>query len=147
MKNILFLKFDCSTVELQLPKNGNFSNSLCFFECVFHELLRKLEEYNRRNDEIEDLAYKTLEGTVYQSRLAEKVGRSRGDGLVMLEQNFSGTEIAKLQITEIVDDLVENGEVFKGDLSRYSDEVVAKLKILEEVGKGFQDSIKCTEFK
>ena len=84
---------------------------------------------------------------MYQSRLAEKVGRSRGDGLVMLEQNFSGTEIAKLQITEIVDDLVENGEVFKGDLSRYSDEVVAKLKLLEEVGKGFQDSIKCTEFK
>ena len=68
---------------------------------------------------------------MYQSRLAEKVGRSRGHGLVMLEQNFSGTEIAKLQITEIVDDLVENGEVFKGDLSRYSDEVVAKLKILE----------------
>ena len=93
------------------------------------------------------MAYKTLDGTVYQSRLAEKVARSRGDGLVMLEQNFSGTEIAKLQITEIVDDLVKNGEVFKQDLSRYSDEVVAKMKILEEVGEGFQDSIKCTEFK
>ena len=112
-----------------------------------YELLRKLEEYKRRNDEIQECAYAELDSSVYQGQLLKKVENSHGDGLVRLDDNLGSMEGKKTEIYKIVDDLVKNGEVFKDDLGRYEAQVEAKLKTLGVIGEGFKESVDRTQFK
>ena len=112
-----------------------------------YELLRKLEEYKRRNDEIEETACKTLENTVYQAELLDRVSQCHGDGVVENRKNLEVSQLEKRDIQGVIDVLVDNGKAFKADLKQYENEVLSKLKVLESVKTGFEESIEKTEFE